>query len=508
MRGRPWKNVEKGLAQEIKEYLLEQGGMEEEVTSVHEEWRIKFSDSTFTYYKTGTLYSTPSISLDPAVTKAWNYIDSLVGSSYVLPSKDFLIGLDETGKGEAVGHMVLTGVIFPREIFKGLESLVGPADTKKRHEFKYWDDLFLEMDAYRKLGLDFITETVPPWHIDNYNINKIMDVTYQRILSMFFREVEISKCRVVLDDYGVGPILRRFFNFLKQQGTEVIITHQADENYLEAKIASLISKRTREMVIKRINENPEYQINGFSVGSGNAGDPNTETWLKKWYESGKPWPWFVKRSYRTVRKIEGKVGEVKKIIPPIKEELLSKEFIEEFEKGRLSIQSLSIICPHCGTVQKAVTFAIYRTPDGKRVSGMKCPACKKLIDYAGITLRYYCGYVVPDSNIIRRKLISLDLESSRFFEDYTIIIPAIVRKECDAFKTGKEEFRNLARFASIGRIKLKEIGKVEDIPENMSSVERDEKIIEIALDHNAIVMTGDNAMKAYSIAKNIFTIFI
>jgi len=31
---------------------------------------------------------------------AWQYIDSVVGSAYVLPTKDFLIGLDETGKGE------------------------------------------------------------------------------------------------------------------------------------------------------------------------------------------------------------------------------------------------------------------------------------------------------------------------------------------------------------------------------------------------------------------------
>ena len=50
--------------------------------------------------------------------------------------------------------------------------------------------------------------------------------------------------------------------------------------------------------------------------------------------------------------------------------------------------------------------------------------------------------------------------------------------------------------------------RVEDVPENMTSVERDERIIEIALDHNAIVITGDNAMKAHAIAKNIFTIFI
>ena len=99
-RGRTWKNVNSSDAKEIKEYLLKEGGVEEEVKAPYEEWRVRFSDSTFTYYKKGTLYSTPSNSKDPAVFNAWQYIDSVVDSAYVLPTKDFLIGLDETGKGE------------------------------------------------------------------------------------------------------------------------------------------------------------------------------------------------------------------------------------------------------------------------------------------------------------------------------------------------------------------------------------------------------------------------
>jgi ribonuclease HII len=73
--------------------------------------------------------------------------------------------------------------------------------------------------------------------VDKYNINKIMDVVYQRILSQFFRKIPMDKCRIVIDDYGVGPTLNRFLNFLKQQNAEAIVAHDADENYLEAKIA-------------------------------------------------------------------------------------------------------------------------------------------------------------------------------------------------------------------------------------------------------------------------------
>jgi ribonuclease HII len=114
---------------------------------------------------------------------------------------------------------------------------------------------------------------------------------------------------------------------------------------------------------------------------------------------------------------------------------------------------------------------------------------------------------MPDSSIIRRGLLSKDLESSRFFEGFTIIIPAVVRKECDV-GGGKKEFERLAEFASKGRIKLETIGSIEEIPNTLSSAERDERIVSSALEYNAIVITADDSMKAYSISKGVFTIFI
>jgi len=507
--GRSWKNVNLPDAEKIKEYLLNKGGEEQEVKAPYEEWRIRFSDSTFTYYTKGTLYSTPSNSRDPAVFEAWNYIDSLVGSAYVLPTKDFLIGLDETGKGEVIGHTVLTGVIFPKEIFREIDLLVGLADTKNRHPFEYWDNIFKKLDSLRTSRLDFIYEKIPPWHVDKYNLNKIMDVSYQRILSIFLRKIEISQCRIVLDDYGIGHTLRRFLNFLQQQGAEVIVTTDSENSYLEAKTASLISKRQREAVIKAINENPEFQINGLSIGSGNAGDPKTNAWLKAWWNTHKSWPWFVKRSFRNVRRIEGKTEEVKKILPPIDEKLLSDEFLETFNKGNLSIQSLSLVCPYCGTILKSVEFAVFKK-NGREISGIKCvnKECGRIIENAGITLRYYCGYILPDSNAIQRQVISRDLRSSKFFENFTVVLSPVVRKECDGTPRGKKEFEELARFASMGRIRLESLGKVENIPKELSRNERDERIIEDCIKYNAILVTGDKSMQAFASGKNVFTIYL
>jgi ribonuclease HII len=502
--GRTWKNLTREDAAEIKERLLMQGGVEEEVKSPSEEWRVKLSDSTFTFYKNGTLYSTPSRSQDRNVLDMWSYIDSR-SPRFIIPSRDLLIGLDETGKGEIIGHVVLAGVIFPKDLFDELSDIVSTADTKRRHDFKYWDEIFRRIDGLMKHGFRYEVQTISPEEVDEYNLNKIMDVTYQRILSKFTRDADMRSCRVVLDDYGVGSTLGRYLNFLRNQGAEVIVENKADERYLEVKVASLVSKRIREEIIERINENPDFQIDGLSVGSGNPNDMQTIKWLGKWYESGRDWPWFIRRSYETVRRIEGK-PERSKQIPPIKEELLSEEFLEEFNKGRLSIQSLAIICPHCGSINKSVTFAIYED-DGRKISGIKCPKCKKLIENAGITLRYYCGYVVPDTNVVIRGVISKDLESSRFFEGFTIILPNVVRKEADNRK-GKQELGKLAELSSMGRIRLESPGKVEEIPENMPSVARDEKIVDIALQYNAILITSDQGIRAYASSKGVFHIYI
>jgi len=334
-----------------------------------------------------------------------------------------------------------------------------------------------------------------------------MDITYQKILNIFFRRVDIARCRIVMDDYGIGEMLRRFLNFLRNRGAEVIVTSNSEDKYLEAKVASLISKRHREFVIKTINEKPEFQINGLTVGSGNAGDKKTLKWLKTWYSAGRPWPWFVKRSFKTIREIEGRKGNIEKITPPIDEKILSKDFLEGFNRGDISIQSLSLVCPHCGEILKGARFVILKKQK-RPISHLKCVKCGEFIENAGITLRYYCGYILPDSSIIQRNTITQDLEGSRFFEGFTIILSPIVRRECDGTPRGKREFEKLAQFNLIGRIRLNSVGYLSDIPDNLPSEKRDEMIIEDCLRYNAILMTADKSMYAFASGKEIFTIFI
>ena len=274
--GQKWK-VLSDKAEEIKQWIIKKGGIEDkEIKSQYEVWRVKFSDATFTYYKSGTLYCTPS--RDPAVKKIHDFIYGKVGSIFVRPNKEILIGFDEAGKGEILGHEVLVGVIFPSVLYEKLERIVSVANTKRKRTIAYWDEILRHIDSFRNKGLSFQVQKIPPWVIDRFNLNKIMDITYQRMLSIFIRNVNPSKCRIVIDDYRIGSSLRTYLKSLENIGANVIVATNADNNYLESRVASLIAKREREEVIEAIDK--KFRINGKSIGSGNAGDAQTIRWLK------------------------------------------------------------------------------------------------------------------------------------------------------------------------------------------------------------------------------------
>jgi len=108
--------------------------------------------------------------------------------------------------------------------------------------------------------------------------------------------------------------------------------------------------------------------------------------------------------------------------------------------------------------------------------------------------------VLPDSNIITGGLLTKDLERSRFFEGFTVLLDVTVRRECDT-PGGKQEFGRLARFAAIGRIGLEEVGSRAL---HGTSFERDEAILGAAVQYNAVLVTNDQNMKAAAQAQSVF----
>ena len=101
-------------------------------------------------------------------------------------------------------------------------------------------------------------------------------------------------------------------------------------------------------------------------------------------------------------------------------------------------------------------------------------------------------------------VLSKDLERSKFFENFTILLHPIVKRECDG-TGGKRELGRIAKFASIGRIKFEETGSILDF-DKLDNISRDDAIQKGAEDSNAILFTADNGMKGSAQAKQLFVI--
>jgi len=488
-KSKTWKNVSIEKQEDLKNFLLSNGATFDEGVTEPELWRGRLQDTVFTMYSKGTLYS--NAASNEFVFNIQKQISEILGQTIEIPEKEFLIGLDETGKGEVLGHSILAGVLIPNNMLQKINELLGTADTKKKKSTAYWDNLFIETNALKSLGVNEMIEKIPTWHVDTYNTNKIMDLVYQRIISHLIQEISLDNCRIIIDDYGIGKNLSDYLESLHKRGCEIRVESKADDKYDECRLASVIAKRERTRVMDAISK--RFSLKGFPMGSGNAGDVKTISWLKEYWKQYHDWPWFVKKSFSTIREIDG-TAKVNKIDPPLRHELLSRESQTQFREGKLSISSLSISCPHCGETMRSCKVTLSTT--GIPYIG-RCIKCNEIIENLNTTLLYYCGYIVIDSNIIFEKILHKDLEVGKFFEGFTILLHPAVHKECDS-ENGRKELEELARFSSLGRIRLQEISNVGNYSD------ADESIVESARKNNAILYTRDKRMHAVAAAKNVF----
>ncbi|HHV81671.1 TPA: hypothetical protein GXX44_08335 [bacterium] len=294
-----WRDIEIDLGKKIEGLLLERGWRKEIARSSKELWRIKSEGFTCIFYTTGTLFFSYCIDKEDEFKELKEVIDQIAGSRYVLPDKDILIGVDEVGKGEVIGSIVLVGVAFPRSIFCRLDIALDNVDTKHSHNIEYWEDIYKNIEKFKDEGLLFAEDKILPSEIDK-SINLIMDERYRRILERLLSNIDVGldDCRIIIDDYRIGKVLEQFLHKLEDNGAEVIAVSRSEDRYLETRVASVIAKWIRSEELREIG----------ILGTGNTGDKRILEWLGEWYSSYKSWPWFVKRTFRTIREIENSIN--------------------------------------------------------------------------------------------------------------------------------------------------------------------------------------------------------
>lgn len=213
-----------------------------------------------------------------------------------------IMGVDEAGRGPAIGPLVVAGVLIDADAESALTDL-GVRDSKdlsnaRRHAL---------IDGIQAIALRTRLVAYAPAQLDD-NLNA---VEMQAIVQMIRELTPDALCL----DAPVGPrAIPAFVEMLQRrcQGSELAITaeNKADARYPVVAAASILAKVYRDAAIARLHE-----IYG-DFGSGDPADPKTRRFLTHWYTAHKSFPACVRTRWGTVQAIVRDRSSPRLIDPP------------------------------------------------------------------------------------------------------------------------------------------------------------------------------------------------
>jgi ribonuclease HII len=203
-----------------------------------------------------------------------------------------IAGIDEAGKGPALGPMCVAGILLDQEMLDKL-SRIGVKDSK---QLKPKKREALSIDIKKLADRYYILE-VTPNQIDELRkvmtMNEIMVNCYVKVLE------ELKPDSAFVDAADVKA--ERFGKNIKKKYSgkiEITSEHNADEKYTIVSAASILAKVQRDALIKKIEK-----MVGVEIGSGYPADPKTIQFLENWTKEHGKLPEFARSSWETSKKM-------------------------------------------------------------------------------------------------------------------------------------------------------------------------------------------------------------
>ncbi|CAD5244340.1 ribonuclease HII [Thermococcus camini] len=229
-----------------------------------------------------------------------------------------LAGIDEAGRGPVIGPMVIAAVVVDERNVPKLEEL-GVKDSKKltpRRREKLFDEIISLLDDYVVLELwpeeiDSREGTLNEFEVENFV--KALNSLKVKPDVIYIDAADVKEARF-------GEDIRKRLNF--EAG--IVAEHKADDKFVPVSAASIIAKVTRDRAIEKLKG--EYG----EIGSGYPSDPRTRAFLENYYREHGEFPPIVRRSWKTLKKIEEKLGtEVEARKPKKKGQVSLDEFLKK-----------------------------------------------------------------------------------------------------------------------------------------------------------------------------------
>lgn len=208
-----------------------------------------------------------------------------------------VVGVDEAGRGCAIGPLVVAGVLFDEERLPDLCSL-GVRDSKllssKRREA-------LDMEI-KNLAAGWSYFDLQPKAIDRVvsQSPKLRKLNYLEAMAMarVIRDLGPDKAYVDPADVVIGRFVGQISRVLPSK-PEVFSEIHADANIPVVSAASILAKVRRDRLVAGLRT--EYG----DFGSGYCSDKRTVAFLESWFGVKDTCPPFIRGSWSTVRRIRG-----------------------------------------------------------------------------------------------------------------------------------------------------------------------------------------------------------
>ncbi|MBT4377088.1 ribonuclease HII [archaeon] len=192
--------------------------------------------------------------------------------------KEWILGIDDAGRGPVMGPMILAGCLIEKTLEKELKQL-GVKDSKqitpKRREFLN--------EKIREKAEAFEISVCFPEEIDSQNgegikLNELEAIHIAAIINKINKGY--GKIKVVVD--CPSPSIAKWSDYLRSKikslsNIELVCEHKADRNHLAVGAASILAKSIREKEMTKLKK-----IYGEEIGSGYTSDPSTIRFLEKY----------------------------------------------------------------------------------------------------------------------------------------------------------------------------------------------------------------------------------
>lgn len=200
-------------------------------------------------------------------------------------------GIDEAGRGPAVGPMVIAGIAVDESDVLELARM-GARDSKKLTPKKR-ESLVQPISSIAKgIALEVIPAEVIDSRRNGGNINELEAESMSRIIMVLGPDV----AQIGSVDRDPKRFRKKITDFLPG-GIEVVSVHHAEDIFPAVAAASIIAKTTRDKVVRALRD--EYG----DFGSGYPSDPKTRDYLMGYAARGRAFPRIVRESWKTVKNI-------------------------------------------------------------------------------------------------------------------------------------------------------------------------------------------------------------